>query len=105
MALLHPTPYSTNGLLNMKGKGILIADASDIGMKPGAQFDRLYDDACDVGILLRSHKTGVVTRWSLLDTVRDTRENEILGWMLVPTFETLHKHPQLRGYQLNLTND
>ena len=86
---------------NAKAK-LLLADISDLGLR---RFERLYDDACDVGFALRNPETGNITRWSLLDEIRDPRENELLGWMLVPTFETLNKQPELRGYQFNIVND
>jgi hypothetical protein len=68
-------------------------------------MERLYDDACDVGLALRNPRTGNVTRWHMLDEIRDPRENELLGWMLAPTHETLRKQPELQGYQLNIVND
>lgn len=81
---------------------LLVAEISDLG---NVGFQRLYDDACDVGFALRNPKTGNVTRWAVKEEIRDTRENELLGWMMVPTPESIRKQPELDGYQLNLVND
>jgi hypothetical protein len=99
---LDVTQYSSEGVSHNSHRGLLIAEASDLGLRG---MERLYDDACDVGLALRNPRSGNVTRWSLLEEIRDPRENELLGWMLVPTFETLAKQPELRGYQFNIVND
>jgi hypothetical protein len=83
-------------------KKLLIAEISDLGLHG---FDRLYDDACDVGFALRNPRTGNVTRWALATEVRDPRENELLGWMCVPCSESIRKNPKLAGYSFNIIND
>ena len=99
---LNVTQYSSEGVSHNAHRSLLVCEASDLGLRG---LERLYDDACDVGLALRNPRTGNVTRWSLLTEIRDPRENELLGWMLAPTFETLNKQPELRGYQLNIVND
>jgi hypothetical protein len=99
---LQVTQYSSEGISHSAHRSLLIAEASDMGFR---SLERLYDDAADVGLALRNPRTGNVTRWALLTEVRDPRENELLGWMLVPTFETLNKQPELKGYQFNIVND
>lgn len=81
----------------------LVAEISDLGA--GNPFQPLYDDAADVGFALRNSKTGNVTRWSLAETLRDPVENEILGWKLVPTPETVRAQPETAGYTVRLLND
>lgn len=83
-------------------KKLMYAEASDIGFKHSGM---LYDDAADYGVALLNPTTGVQTRWAIIEEVRDPRENELLGWMLVPTPETLRAHPGLTGFQLNIAND
>jgi hypothetical protein len=81
----------------------LVAEISDIQL---GGFDRLYDDAADVGFALRNPKTGNVTRWSLADEVRTGgADNELLGWYFKPTPESLYKNPALAGYCMTLIND
>lgn len=104
MAQLALTPFTTQGLSRMPRAGVLLGEASTLGIRPGHQWERLYDDAVDVGLALRSHRTGVVTRWSLLETVTDSR-GEVLGWMFRPTTEAVRANPELARYQLNLAND
>lgn len=81
---------------------LLVAEISDLGLYG---FDRLYDDACDVGFALRNPRTGNVTRWAVATEVRDPRENELLGWMCVPCDESIRKNPELAGYSFNIIND
>lgn len=76
------------------------AEMSDLG---GAGFRPLYDDAADVGITVVIGTAE--TRWGLSHIERDEREGELLGWVLLPTPETLRTHPQLQGYKMRLFND
>lgn len=99
---LQVTAYSSGGLSHSARKGLLVCEASDIGLRG---MERLYDDACDVGIALRNPRTGNVTRWFLKEEVRDPREGELLGWMMLPTTETIRKQPELAAYQWNIVND
>ena len=99
---LEVTQYSSESVSHSAHRSLLIAEASDLQLR---SLERLYDDAADVGLALRNPRTGNVTRWSLLTEVRDPRENELLGWMLAPTPETIRKQPELQGYQLNIIND
>jgi hypothetical protein len=99
---LEVTQYSSEGISHSKKNTLLVTEASDIGFRG---LERLYDDACDVGIALRNPLSGNVTRWALKEVIRDTRENEILGWMLIPTPESIRKQPELKEYQLNIVND
>ncbi len=103
MAQLEVTKYSSEGISHNAHRGLLVCEASDLGRD--FRLERLYDDACDVGMALINPRTGNVTRWSLLTEVRDPRENELLGWMLAPTPETIRKQPELKDYQLNIVND
>lgn len=98
---LQVTQYSSEGISHSAHRNLLVCEASDLQLR---SFERLYDDAADVGLSLRNPRTGNVTRWSLLSEVRDAEE-EVLGWMLVPTPETIRKQPELADYQLNIVND
>lgn len=102
MAQLEVTRYSSETLSHNANKGLLIGEASDLGFRG---MEPLYDDACDVGLALVNPRSGNVTRWYLKEEVRDLREGELLGWMLLPTTESIRKQPELRDYQFNLVND
>lgn len=94
--------YTSEAVGHSAHKALLLADASDMGFRC---MQRLYDDACDVGFELINPRTGNTTRWALLTEVRDPRENELLGWMFVPTPETIRRQPELANYQFNIVND
>lgn len=98
---LDVTQYSSEGISHSAHRNLLVCEASDLGV---GRMERLYDDACDVGLALRNPRSGNVTRWVLKEEVRD-QEHEVLGWMLVPTPETIRKQPELADYQLNIAND
>jgi hypothetical protein len=102
MAQLEVNTVSSAGIGHGATAKILVADISDLG---NPRFERLYDDACDVGFALRNPKTGNVTRWALETEVREPRENELLGWYFSPTPETVRRNPELEGYSFSLTND
>ena len=80
----------------------LVAEISSTGIK---RFDRLYDDAVDVGFAVFNEKTPSVTRWVLSREVRDEVENELVAWHFVPTPETLRAEPNTEGYKIVLLND
>ena len=104
MALLNPIPYSTQSISRTSSAHkVLLTEASDLGMRPGQTWDQLYDDACDIGIALKSHKTGAVTHWFLAETV--IYEGEARAWILKPVMESVRKHPQLAGFELRVLND
>lgn len=102
MAQLEVTRYSSEGISHSAHRGILVCEASDIGLR---RFEPLYDDACDVGISLINPRTGNVTRWFLSETLKDPVEGETLGWVLKPTTETIRKQPELANYQFRILND
>lgn len=104
MAQLNPVPRTTFGMYRIPAKGQLVCEASDLGLRPGHQWERLYDDACDVGIVLRSHKTGVETRWYLQDTERDA-EGDVTCWKFRPCSESARKSPDIAAYTLVILND
>jgi hypothetical protein len=86
---------------NPKAK-TLVAELSDIQVKG---FQPLYDDAADVGFAIRNPKTGNVTRWAVSNEIRDNVENELLGFKLVPTPESVRAQPVMQGYTMTLLND
>lgn len=86
---------------NPKAK-TLVAELSDIYVK---EFQRLYDDATDVGLAIRNPKTGNVTHWVVSNEIRDNVENELLGYKLVPTPESIRAQPIMNGYTMTILND
>lgn len=59
----------------------LVAEASDLQW---AGMMQLYDDACDVGIFIRSHKTGKVEAFYHSDTDMSHDGEDVAGWRFKP---------------------
>ncbi len=78
-----------------------IVDDSDIG---GLKIVKLYDDACDEGIVLRNFKTGGITHWYQTSIDRDVA-GDILGWTFSICPEDVRKFPKLKGYKVIVFND
>jgi hypothetical protein len=69
-----------------------VAEASDFNGDVSLQR-QIYDDACDVGIAIRSKKTGKVMHFYLHDTVMD-REGDIQCWEYLSCPEDVRKYNQ-----------
>ncbi len=74
-----------------------VAEISDLG--PNFQFERVYDDACDVGFTLISSKTGKGVVFALEAEERN-RDGDILMWHFVSVTPG-HKNK----YKITLFND
>jgi len=53
---------------------------------------------------VKSHKTGVITRWERCDTFVDS-EGDVQGWRYAPTRQTLSQTPNLSGWTMVVYND
>ncbi len=92
---------STQALVVYKAKKLLFGEIAELGVK---QFERVYPDACDLGMVLVSHKTGKATTW-VIDEVRFDSDGSILEWHLIPTNDTMRFNPELIGWTLHIAND
>jgi hypothetical protein len=79
--LLRPSPISSRLFDYDKNERCFVAEISDLG--PGFEFHRVYDDACDVGLTVISHRSGREVVFAV-DEVETDREGDILAWRLVP---------------------
>ena len=70
---------------SLNGK-TLVAEASTLQW---SRMVRLYDDACDAGIFIRSHKTGKIEAFYHSDTDSDFSGEEIAGWRFKPVNKNL----------------
>jgi len=95
------TTVSTTKLSINSHEKIMSGDMSEIG---DSSFIQIYPDACDVGIMLTSHKTGITTRWFHESTHRGN-ENEINFWELCPVPEDVRKFPNLADWVIRIWND
>jgi len=78
MTLLKPCPVSTRRFTYLADERMFVAEASDL---PG--FGRVYNDACDEGLTLVSHRTGCEIVCAVEHIERD-REGDLLYWDLRP---------------------
>jgi hypothetical protein len=53
---------------------------------------------------VKSHKTGVISRWERCETFTDS-EGEVQGWRYAPTAQTLSQTPNLSGWTMVVYND
>ena len=75
------TRSSGNLMENGKSYVLFVCEASDLTRGGSLSFGRLYDDACDVGLVLISHKTGLAHSFYLAATERDM-DNDVRWWDL-----------------------
>jgi hypothetical protein len=77
------------------------AEASDF---KGHNYERqIYDDACDIGIAIKSSVTGKVMKFHLHDTKIDN-DNDILFWEYHPCSEDA-RDPKLKNLKVIIFND
>ena len=67
------------------------------------KFDRIYLDACDVGLTLVSEKTGSEATYYVDE--EHIENGEITHWTLYPTVETRKKYLQLARTSIVIWND
>jgi hypothetical protein len=79
----------------------LIADVSDLGVDP---FERVYGDACDVGIRIVSVRTGRSVMFVVHQEVRDA-EGDILYWILKAVRDPRQQEPVLQLLTVKVFND
>jgi hypothetical protein len=102
--LLNPCPLQTTQFSISPEHKNFVAEASDLGFKPGqSPYGLLYDDACDAGLTLTNPLTGASTHWML--SQEDTDEGDIVAWIYKPLPETLRKFPKLQHWEVHILND
>lgn len=79
--ILKPSPLSSRHFHYIPAKNMLVAEMSDFGRS--FDFGRVYDDACDIGLTIRSERTGREIVFAVEHIERD-REGDLLYWTLRP---------------------
>lgn len=67
-------------------------------------FQRIYDDACDVGFRIESATTNKIVTFYHVSTDKDP-EGEIGGWWFEAIDEDIRRYPRLRGVKCLIIND
>jgi hypothetical protein len=102
MNLKVPT-YSTASMTAVGDERVLVAEASSLCGGQGIECGQLYDDACDVGIELVSHRTGQRARMHLVERPNDG--DGIKRWEFEFCGEEVRRRPKLAGWKLHVLND
>jgi hypothetical protein len=98
---LHPNPIHAKHFTCNAQHRIMVTEHSDIR---NTRWEQLYDDACDIGIVIHNPETGKTTRWYLHEELRDA-ERELQVTLFRPCPETLRTQPQLAGWEVHILND
>ena len=95
-------PHSSKRFTFTKS-GTFVSEASDLNNR---HLERIYDDACDVGLMIVSSKTGwAVTYYMDKEHRRDDEDNEITHWTYLPTSKSLREVPACKGTSVTVFND
>jgi hypothetical protein len=78
MAVINSTFVDTDRFSWLPGERLFVAEASDL-----PALTRVWDDACDEGLTLVSHRTGQNVPVVIASEERD-REGDVRYWDLVP---------------------
>jgi hypothetical protein len=84
MAQLNVPTYKSRQFTWIPEMKQLVAEASDLSR--GAFWSRIYDDACDVGFQIESHKTGSVVKFYMAEEHR--AGEEVTHWTFRPLDST-----------------
>ena len=69
-----------------------------------AVFDQVYDDACDEGFVLVSHKTGEEVTF-VVDKIDQDSEGDIAGWHLIPINRKSGRRDISKDFTVLVIND
>lgn len=94
MSLLRPCPCSTRSITFDRENNLLVGEISSLGV--GVTFERVWNDACDEGLTLISHRTGTEVVYAVEDV--KSCEGDILYWTLIPANYRERFLPELRLY-------
>jgi hypothetical protein len=92
--LLTPTRVNGDKFAWSKNRGV--TEISTLG--PDFDFSRVWNDACDEGLTIVSHKTGREIVFAINNTRRDA-DNDVVAWELTSV------SPKFHGISLVIFND
>lgn len=97
------SPVSLDKFTHNKETRSFVADASDLGNFN--IFQRIYDDAADVGFMVCNPNTNTTILVTLFQELADYENNEVCGWEFTPCEDDVRKYPLLRNYKFIIYND
>jgi hypothetical protein len=91
--LLSPTAIRTDRLVYVKGENLLVGEASDL-----PDPSRVWDDACDIGYTIVSHRTGREVIYAGHQVAE--RDGDVIYWDYMPAkrADEYQNLPTLRVY-------
>lgn len=97
---LHMYPFPSDRFTYNASDKTFTAEASDL---QDNHLQRIYDDACDVGLTIVSTKTGIAITYYM--EAEYYREGELTHWVYLPLTEDVRKHPSAEGTSVTIFND
>lgn len=69
-------------------------------------FHQIFQDSCDEGLTIISTVTGVTIDYYVqLEQYHPVYKSEIQSWQLMPTEDSIRKHPRASGTKVIIFND
>lgn len=81
MAMLHPPVVNTKEFTWVADECLLVTEMSDLQAR-GIEFGRVFDDACDEGLTVRSQRTGIEVIFAVNHVEKN--DGDLLYWDLIP---------------------
>jgi hypothetical protein len=104
--LLNPAPADSKYFTYNAQERLFIAEMSDLDNGGRREpFGRVYDDACDIGMTIVSHRTGAAVVFYLKEEKRDG-EGDMMYWELEVVPECCRGiQSHLKGMKIRIFND
>lgn len=96
---------STRDLTYIADKKVFVGEASTLRLGNGNDPHQLYQDACDIGLTLISHKTHKEVTFYMDPSSPVVENGEVTMWVFYPTTETERAEPALVGSVIKVYND
>jgi hypothetical protein len=106
MAQICTKQHSSDLFTFDKRKKMIVGELSELSCRQTESFGQVWDDAADYGFVIVNRKKGTEACFAVSREIRSNDEDrELQVIVLVPTNETLRRHPALRGWEVHVLND
>jgi hypothetical protein len=105
MKLPLRSPISLGLFTHVPSTKSYVTEASDLG--EFNIFQQIYDDACDVGFLVRNPGTNRIILVTLFKTNVEMNDDdgEVTDWVFTPCERAVRDYPKLKNYKFVIYND
>ena len=105
MADIANTSFSSSDFDYNRETKTFVQEISSLSQGSTKQvFSQVYDDACDEGFRIVSKVTGKSVVY-VVDGHDYNADNEIQGWRLIPTRDSIRRVPECKGTHVLVIND